>query len=278
MFSRKARLVAVAALVLSACSGAAATPSSVVVRSPAASATSSTATSELTIYAAASLMASFKDLAAAYTRATGLAITLSFDSSAMLEAQIEQGAPADILASADTASPAKLVAAGLASGSPRDFAGNVLAIIVPASGSTAVAEPADLALAGVKIIAAGDFVPITRYATQLIANLAKQPGYPADFAAAVTANIVSKEENVQAVVSKIELGEGDAGIVYATDARASAKVRTIDVPAAANVPATYAAVAVKASKNLAGAQAFLTWLTGADAQAILARHGFLPPG
>ena len=79
-------------------------------------------------------------------------------------------------------------------------------------------RPRDLAKPGLKVIAAGDEVPITKYATQLVANLAKEPGYPADFADAYAANVVSKEDNVKAVVAKIELGEGDAGIVYVTDA------------------------------------------------------------
>jgi molybdate transport system substrate-binding protein len=79
------------------------------------------------------------------------------------------------------------------------------------------------------------------------------------------------------VVAKIELGEGDAGIVYVTDAKASTKVTTIDVPASANVPATYAGVVVKASKNVAAAKAFLDWFAGPDGQAILSGLGFLPP-
>jgi molybdate transport system substrate-binding protein len=120
-------------------------------------------------------------------------------------------------------------------------------------------------------------VPIAKYAAQLVANLAKQPGYPAGFAAAYTANIASQEDNVSAVVAKIALGEGDAGIVYATDAKTSTQVTTIPVPAAANVPATYAGVVVKGSKNLAAAQAFLTWFAGPQGQAILASFGFLPP-
>jgi molybdate transport system substrate-binding protein len=274
-----ARLVAVAALVVSACSGAAATrvPSAAPTVAPtAASSASAPAGGSLTIYAAASLTAAFKDLAATYKAATGTAITLSFDSSSTLEAQIEQGAPADILASADTANPKKLVTANLAAGTPVTFAGNVLTIIVPATGTSPVGTAADLAKAGVQIIGAGDSVPITKYANQLIANLAKEPGYRANFAAAVAANIASREDNVKAVVSKIELGEGDAGIVYVTDAKASTRVKTIDVPPDANVPATYAAVGVKASANAAAAQAFLAWLTGPDAQAILARYGFQP--
>jgi molybdate transport system substrate-binding protein len=157
------------------------------------------------------------------------------------------------------------------------FAGNKLTIIVPTANPAAITTPADLAKSGVKVIAAGDAVPITKYATTLVANLAKEAGYPADFVAAYTANIASKEDNVGAVVAKIELGEGDAGIVYVTDAKASSKVTTIDVPATANVPATYAGVVVKASANVAAAHAFLTWFASADGQAILGSFGFLPP-
>ena len=157
------------------------------------------------------------------------------------------------------------------------FAGNKLTLIVPTDNPAQIKTPADLARAGVKIIAAGDEVPITKYATQLLANLAKEAGYPADFVAAVTANIATKEDNVKAVVAKVELGEGDAGIVYATDAKASSKVATVAVPDSANVPATYDGVVVKASKDAAAARAFLDWFAGPDGQAILSGFGFLPP-
>ncbi len=128
-----------------------------------------------------------------------------------------------------------------------------------------------------KIIAAGDEVPITKYANQLVDNLAKEPGYPADFVAAYQANIVSKEDNVKAVVAKLELGEGDAAIVYVTDAKISTKVASVEVPDAANVVATYAGVVVKATESPDAAAAFLTWLAGPDGQAILSGFGFLPP-
>ena len=196
---------------------------------------------------------------------------------AALETQIEQGAPADVFLSADTTNPAKLVTAGLASGSPVVFAGNKLTVIVPTGNPAGITTPKDLAKTGVKIIAAGATVPITKYATMLVQNLAKEAGYPAGFEAAYNANVVSMEENVKAVVAKIELGEGDAAIVYVTDAKASTKVTTIDVPPTANVPASYAGVVVKASANAGAAQAFLTWLAGPDGQAILAGFGFLPP-
>lgn len=233
---------------------------------------------DLTIYGAASLRSALDALKTAWETAhPGATLTISTDSSATLETQIEQGAPADIFLSADASNPKKLVDAGLASGSPVVFAGNELTVIVPAANPAGIASPADLAKPGVKIIAAGDAVPITKYATQLVARLGAVAGYPAGFAAAYAANVVSKEDNVKAVVAKVELGEGDAGIVYVTDARASTKVSTIAVPAPANIFAAYAGVVVKASAHPAAASGFLAWLAGPDGQAVLAPFGFLPP-
>jgi molybdate transport system substrate-binding protein len=231
----------------------------------------------LTILGAASLKGALDKAKTAYQSATpGAALTISTDSSAALETQIEQGAPADLFLSADMTSPRKLVDAGLASGSPVVFAGNKLTIIVPSGNPAKIASPADLAKPGIKVIAAGDEVPITKYATQLVANLANVSGYPPDFAAAYARNVVSKEDNVKAVVGKIELGEGDAAIVYLTDAKASTKVAKVEVPDGANVPASYAGVVVKASQHHGAATRFLTWLAGPGGQAILADLGFLP--
>jgi molybdate transport system substrate-binding protein len=244
---------------------------------PTTAAPSTAAPASLTIYGASSLNAVLASVKTAYEAANpGTTLTISTDSSTALETKIEQGAPVDVFLSADTANPQKLVNKGLAAGGLTKFAGNLLTVIVPAGNPAGIQTPADLAKSGVKVIAAGDTVPITKYANQLVANLAKQPGYPADFVAKYTANIVSKQDNVAAVVSQIALGEGDAGIVYATDAKTSTQVMTIPVPAAANVPATYAGVVVKASANLAAAQAFLSWLAGPGGQAILASFGFLP--
>jgi molybdate transport system substrate-binding protein len=234
--------------------------------------------STLTIFAASSLEAALEAAASAYEAANpGTTLTVSTDSSAALATQIEQGAPADVFLSADTSNPQKLVDAGLAAGEPVAFAANLLTIIVPADNPAGVTAAADLARDGLHIIAAGDEVPITRYATQLVDNLAVQPGAPADFAAAYAANVASKEDNASAVVAKIALGEGDAGIVYVTDAAAADGVKTIDVPDAANVLATYAGMVVGASPNQAGAKTFLEWLAGPDGEAVLAEFGFLPP-
>jgi molybdate transport system substrate-binding protein len=266
-----------------ACSSGAAPSPSAQASAPASTTHPSAATgsaappASLTIYAAASLKGALDKAKAAWETAyPGSKLTISTDSSAALETQIEQGAPADVFLSADTTNPKKLVDKGLSAGAAINFAGNKLTVIVPTANPAGIKTPADLAKPGVKVIAAGDAVPITKYATQLVANLAKESGYPSDFVSAYAANIASKEDNVKAVVAKIELGEGDAAIVYVTDAKASTKVASVDVPPAANVPATYAGVVVEATANASSAQAFLDWFAGADGQKILAGFGFLP--
>ena len=121
-------------------------------------------------------------------------------------------------------------------------------------------------------------MPITTYANQLVDNLAKSPGYPADFAAAYDANIVSKEDNVKAVVTKLETGDGDAAIVYVTDAKASTLVASVEVvPVTANVLATYSGVVIKESTDPAASKTFLAWFAGPEGQAIMSGYGFLPP-
>jgi molybdate transport system substrate-binding protein len=232
---------------------------------------------DLTIFAAASLTGAFGDLAAPWSGDhPGSELVLSLDSSSTLRAQIEQGAPADVFASADTKNPQALSDACLAGGPVTPFAGNTLVIVIPAGNPGGLESPADLARPGLRIVAAGPDVPITKYATQAIANLAALTGYPADFASAVAANVVSEEDNVKAVLAKIELGEGDAAIVYVTDAASSRLVATIPIPDEANVPATYAAVIVRASLDLDLAARFVALLTGQTGQAILSSHGFLP--
>ena len=233
---------------------------------------------DLTVYAAASLRDALDEVKTAYQGAfPGTTLTIGTDSSSALRTQIEQGAPADLFLSADRQNPQTLVDAGLTDGKAVDFAGNLLTIVVPTDDRAGISSPADLAKPGVKIVAAGDEVPVTWYANQAVANLAMLAGYPASFAEAYAANIVSKEENVRAVVAKIELGEGDAAIVYVTDGKASSRVKTVEIPAAANAPATYAGVVVKGSPNTQAAHTFLDWLAGPNGAAVLAAFGFLPP-
>ncbi len=234
---------------------------------------------ELTVYAASSLTEAFDALAAAYEAANpGTTVTLSYDSSAALRAKIEQGARVDVFASADTKNPGALVSAGLAGGPVTPFTANELAVIVPASNPAGLVDPYGLAGPGVKVIAAGENVPITRYATQLLENLEAYKGAQADLIPSYERNIVSREDNVKGIVAKVELGEGDGGIVYATDAKAAGdKVRSLPIPPGTNVRTTCGAVTLADAPEPAAADAFLAWLTGPDAQAILASYGFSAP-
>lgn len=234
---------------------------------------------ELTVFAAASLRDAFAAAAEGYEAATpGVDLVFSFDGSSVLRAQVEQGAPVDVFASADVTNPQRLADAGLARDAPLPFAGNRLAIVVPAANPAAIETPADLARPGLRVVNAGPEVPITAYAAEMLGNLARLPGYPDDFVAAVARNVVSREDNVRAVLAKIELGEGDAAIVYATDATAAGDaVRTIPIPDEANVVATYAAVVPTTAPNPEAAGAFLAWLGGPKAQAVLAAFGFAAP-
>ena len=275
---RRALLVLIVAVALAACSSGTTATASVAPASAVPSAAASAGPAlELQVYAAASLKAVLDKVKTAYEAANpGTTLTISTDSSAALETKIEQGAPADMFLSADVANPQKLADKGLAAGTVTKFAGNLLTVIVPTANPAAIKTPADLATSGVKVIACAVGVPIQKYTATLLDNLARAPGYPADFAAKVNANVVSKEDNVGAIVAKVSLGEGDAGIVYTTDAKTTAKVTTIAIPAGSNVPATYGAVVVKASANQAAATAFVSWLEGTDGQAILAAFGFQP--
>ena len=266
--ARTPRLVATLVttlLVVSSCGAAAAT-------SPSARPTSA----HLIVFAAASLTQALAAAVPAYESShPGLTLTVSHGASSALRVQIEQGAPADVFLSADTVNAQALVTEKLADGAAVPFAGNTLTVIVPDGNPAHISSPVDLGRPGVRVVAAGSQVPITKYAEQVVRNLAKLPGYGADFASRYEANVVSHEDDVSAVVAKVALGEGDAAIVYVTDAKSSTHVRSIPIPASANVPATYAGVVVGSSAHLADAHAFLAWLAGPDGHAILARFGFL---
>ena len=161
------------------------------------------APARLTIYGAASLTAALDKVKPAWERShQGSPLTISTDSSAALATQIEQGAPADVFLSADTSNPGRLVDKGLADGAAVTYAGNGLTIVVPASNPAGIETPADLARPGVKIIAAADDVPITKYAMQAVANLGRLGDYPASFGAGYAANVVSREDNVRRLSPK----------------------------------------------------------------------------
>jgi len=233
---------------------------------------------ELIVFGAASLRDALAAAKAVYeSDHPTVTLTVAADSSAALRTQIEQGAAADVFLSADALNPQRLVEAELASGEAVVFARNAVALVVPLDNPAGIATPADLADPGVKVVAAGEDVPITIYAGQVVDQLAALPGYPDGFAAAYQRNVVSREDNVRAILTKIELGEGDAGFVYVTDAVGSSQVRVVPLPSGANVAATYAGIVLRDATEPDEARRFLDWFSGPDGQAVLTRFGFGPP-
>ncbi len=235
-------------------------------------------TVEISVFAAASLREVLIEASDIYEAANpGVTLSVATDSSTALRTQIEHGAPADVFLSADTANAGALADAGLATDRPVAFARNVLVVVVPRDNPAYITTPADLARPGVQVIATGESVPIGRYASRLVAMLARLPGYPRHFAEGYAANVVSREDNVSAVVAKVALGEGDAAIVYRTDARSASGLMTVAVPRDASVSAEYAGVVMRSSHDHVAARSFLDWLAGPQAGAVLARHGFELP-
>jgi molybdate transport system substrate-binding protein len=246
-------LVAVVAALLTAC-GSSGTPSTTTLNGTAQ------------VFAAASLTDSFKALGTAFQTAhSGTTIQFNFAGTPTLVTQIEQGANADVFASADTTNMDKLKTDGFTTGSSQVFAHNKLEIVVAAGNPKGITGLADLAKPGVIYITEAATVPAGKYALQILA------------AAGVTLKPKSLETDVKSVVSKIELGEADAGIVYTTDVKAAGtKVAGVPIPDSVNVTATYPIVAVKGAKNSALANAFIAYVLSADGQATLQTFGFLP--
>jgi molybdate transport system substrate-binding protein len=232
---------------------------------------------ELHALAAASLREALIELAARYQEERGIELVSAFDASSTLRIQIEQGAPGDVFLAADEEEPARLAQADLTRGAPVPFAATELALIVPAGNPASIERWQDLARPGTRIVAAGVEVPLQRYADKTVARLAALPGAPVAFAEAVAGNVVSREDNARAVAARVELGEGDAALVYATDALAAEGVERIALPAEANAAVRYVAVVLSGSHRQADARAFLDWLGGAEARRVLERRGLRAP-
>lgn len=235
------------------------------------------AAGEITVFAASSLTEAFKEAGAAFeTRNPGAKVTFSFAASSALAVQINEGAPADIFASADLAQMKVVSDRGNAFESAV-FAKNAPVVVVPKDGK-AVTAFADLSRPGLRLVLAGKDVPIGRYAREILTRASGTGGISADFSDKTLANLKSEEANVRAVLTKVQLGEADAGIVYKTDVGAAGNdVRVVEIPAAYNVAAEYTIAVVKGSKNPATAAAFVAFLRSADGLAILEKHGFAQP-
>jgi molybdate transport system substrate-binding protein len=253
--TRLAAALAVAALVLAGCGGG---------DDDAGGGSGAAAPGEIKVFAAASLTAAFTKLGEQFTAANGgTKVTFNFAGSQALATQIQQSAPADVFASADLANMDKVKDLV---GTPQNFASNQLQIVVEQGNPEGVKGLDDLANPDLKVVLAAPDVPAGKYAAEALAK------------AGVTVRPVSQEDNVKAVVTKVSLGEADAGIVYVTDVSAGGgKVEGVDLPEDQNVLATYPIATVKASKAPDQAQAFMDLVLSSEGQQVLKEYGFLPP-
>ena len=232
---------------------------------------------EITVFAASSLTDAFSEIGKTFMAANPKTrVNFNFASSSALATQINEGGPADVFAAADSTSMKSVTDKGNAA-EPKTFATNLPVVVVPKTGSPVQAF-ADLAKPGVKLILAAPGVPIGNYARTVLTNAsAANGGISPDFSAKVLANLKSNEANVRAVLTKIQTGEADAGIVYSTDAATVPNdVKTIAIPAQYNIIATYPIAPIKSTKHVDIATAFVQFVLGPAGQQILGKSGFQP--
>jgi molybdate transport system substrate-binding protein len=215
--------------------------------------------SGITVYAASSLTDVFPKIDAGPR--------YSFGASSTLAAQITQGAPADVFASANTTIPDQLFAKGLVQ-KPVIFTRNRLVLVVPVSNPAGIHSVYDLRKPGTKLVIAASAVPVGSYTLQVL----KQMG----LSESVLPNVVSRESDVRSVLAKVALGEADAGFVYSTDARTvQGKVNVLTVPAWAQPKVAYAIAIVSSSSNKAAAQRYINKILSKAGQAKMLAAGFL---
>ncbi|MCY4113582.1 MAG: molybdate ABC transporter substrate-binding protein [Chloroflexi bacterium] len=234
---------------------------------------------EVTVYAAASLRDAFTEIAQAFEETRSNAhVVLNFAGSQVLRAQIERGAPAEVVATADEVHARQLEAAGLLAASPRTFAENALVLAVPADNPRGLGSLADLTAPDVRLVMGIADVPVGRYARAALERYAAAIGHDA-FVQAVLDNVVSFETNVRHVAAKLELGVLDAGFIYTTDVLASdGALIEIPLPPEAAIAAPYPIAVTKRGADREAATAFADFVHSPAGQRILAAHGFRPAG
>ena len=267
-FRRAVPIIAGLALAMTGCSSSSSSSSSTATTAPTSAPTTTTApvTGSLNVFAAASLTGGFNAANAGLTAANpGLTVSYNFAGSNALVAQITQGAPADVFASADSKNMQKLVTAGLVE-TPVTFAKNKLQIAVAPGNPKNITGIADLAKPGVTVVLEAVGVPAGDYTRSILA------------AQHLTVTPKSLETDVKSALAKVTSGEADATVVYVTDVTAAgAKVTGVGVPDADQPTITYPIAVVKATKNHAAAQAFVESAVSGEVQKALEAAGFLPP-
>jgi molybdate transport system substrate-binding protein len=234
---------------------------------PASAAASAKPTGTLVVFAATSLTDAFNKIADQFQAANpGVTVKFNYNGSSSLATQITQGAPADVFASASPKNMQTVTEANLESTTPKTFAANQGEIMVEAGNPSHIASVSNLANPSLKVVTCAPSVPCGALATEIFKN------------AGVTVNPVSQEQNVGGVVTKVSLGEADAGIVYVTDVKANgSKTAGVPIPAAQNATTTYPIAEIKGAPNATAAAAFISYVLGPDGQQVLKSFGFLPP-
>ncbi|MEW6240109.1 MAG: molybdate ABC transporter substrate-binding protein [Chloroflexota bacterium] len=239
--------------------------------------TASTGARTLTVFAAASLTDAFTEIGSAFESAhPGVAVTFNFAGSQTLRAQIEEGAPADVFASANQKEMDALVNEGLAEpGAPQVFLTNQLVVVLPDDNPADIQSLEDLARPGIKLVLAAEEVPVGNYTRQALELMNAQFG--ANFKESVLANVASNEDTVRQVVTKVQLGEADAGIVYTSDGAAAPDLGRIEIPTEFNIVARYPIAPLANAADPELADEFIAFVLSEEGQSILAKWGFGPP-
>lgn len=230
----------------------------------------------LTVFAAASLTDAFTEMSKNFEAShSGVTVSLNFSASQTLRTQIEQGAQADVFASAN-AKEMDALAAGkyVGADAAKIFLTNQLVVIMPEDNPAGIDSLEDLMSSGLKLVLAAKEVPVGNYSLQVLEKLDQVIG--GGYQEKVLANVVSYENTVKQVVAKVQLGEADAGIVYTSDCVPAPELQKVEIPVEHNVVAEYPIAALSESKNPELAQAFVAYVLSAEGQSILKKWGFLP--
>jgi molybdate transport system substrate-binding protein len=272
-------LAACASLAVSAPGGLApASPSAQPGEQFASSPTESSAT--LYIFAAASLTEAFDGITRSFEAShPGVHLVLNFAGSQQLAQQINQGAPADVFASANQKQMDAVIADGrIAAGSEQAFVKNRLVVIIPADNPAQITSLQDLSKADLRLVLAAKEVPVGQYTLDFLEKANQGAGFDPAYKEAVLGNVVSYEDNVKAVLSKVALGEADAGVVYTSDISGenASRVMQIEIPTELNVVATYPIAPIQDSTSGDLAEAFINAVLSAEGQNSLTKYGFIP--
>lgn len=231
------------------------------------------------VFAAASLTESFGEMGRQFEMAhPGVDVVLNFAGSQQLRAQLEQGAQADVFASANSKEMNAAIASSMIiSGTQRTFARNRLVVIYPKDNPGKIESLADLARPGLKLVVVDRAVPAGQYTLDIFDKMSRDPAYGPDYAGTVQANVVSREKDVKAVVAKVRLGEADAGVVYSTDVTPDAMqdVTPLAIPDQFNQIATYPIAPLAQAPQPDLARQFVDLVLSDAGQELLAGFGFI---